>query len=108
MATKIQTVLAVIGESTTIREIEKSTGFNENFVRYALGVLRGRDLVVRLNEGCPNRTAAIFAQTQAGRDVLAGAVSAVRAASAPSVPAVPLVHQAIAKRPALATVWMGA
>ncbi len=102
MATKIHTVLAAVGEHTTVAEIEQDTGFDMHYIRNALRMLRAYGQVVRDDEGRPRCEAAHFSITQAGRDVLAEA-EPVALVKLPA--SVPLVHQAISQRPFLATMW---
>jgi DNA-binding IclR family transcriptional regulator len=99
--TKIQRVLAAIGESTSVEEIERATGFSPSLIRNYLLVLRERKQVRRLNEGRAN-VIALFTVTPAGIDALASVETVV--VEAP----VTTVQHAISRRPALATVWANA
>lgn len=105
MTTKINRVLAAVSEDTTVSEIAQETGFDQHYIRNALRMLRAYGQVVRTNEGLPPSEAGLFSITQVGRNVIA---ELLPLGSVEHKPAVPMVHQAIAKRPFLATMWTGA
>lgn len=97
--TTIRTVLSQIGEATGYAEIQAATGLGRMHLRTICSDLRRRGLIERTNAIGP-QVEAIFRITTTGRAQLK-----VDDQLQAYVPNQPLVHAAIERRPALATVW---